>query len=349
MNIVIMAGGKGIRFWPKSTEHKPKQFLPLLSSRTLLQETYARYRQWLPASRIYVATTHAYSELVMEQLPECEPGQLIIEPCARDTAPCIALTALSFLHRNQDEPLAIVPSDQHVPHVNKLRDALYIATKEAAHHHYVVMLGLVPTRPETGFGYIRANEELSNNGLLPVSSFIEKPNLSTAQQLIHTPRTYWNSGIFVWRPSTIAHLMEKHCPSIWKPLAEAYPSTNEIYPLLPKLSVDYAIMEHASQLYVLPVDMEWDDVGTWNAVKRYYDEDEAGNVAQGNIRSLDAHNNIIFSDKEAVVIGASNLIIISTEDGLLVCHQSEEQRIKEVMKDKAVWKQHFIKEVKSSP
>ncbi|WP_028546039.1 mannose-1-phosphate guanylyltransferase [Paenibacillus taiwanensis] len=347
MNVVIMAGGRGTRFWPSSTTSKPKQFLPLLSNKSMLQETYKRFRQWLPEDRIFVATIDAYVGLVKEQLPELSTDRLIIEPVARDTGPCTALTALFFLHQEMDDVIVMVPSDQYISDYQRLRNALEAAEQEALHNRTTVMLGIVPSRPETGYGYIRTSESSKHRKLRSVSSFIEKPSLSVADELVRLPGTYWNSGIFVWRPSTIAHLMNRFCPSIWSPLSEHYPHTDTIYSTIPKLSVDYAIIEKAPNLFVIPVDFEWDDVGTWNSVRRHYGTDPYGNLLNGYVNSFHAKDNIVISDKHTAVIGVRDLIIISTEDGLLVCHRSEEQRIKEVINESMhTWESHQLKEVK---
>lgn len=328
-----MAGGKGTRFWPISTVTKPKQFLPLLSTHTLLQETYERFRRWLPMANIYVATVQAYVRYVTEQLPALPLEQLIIEPEGRDTGPCTALTALYFLSKHQDEVLVMVPSDQYISDSEALWQALENASSEAARGKSTVMLGIQPTRPETGYGYIRTTKLEQHSSLLHVSSFIEKPDLDLANILCHSPNTYWNSGIFIWRPSTIAHLMGKYCPEIWNPLSINYPDIQTIYKDIPRLSIDYAVIEKADDLYVIPVQFDWDDVGTWNSVRRHHELNQDCNMLNGPIKVLDAQDNTIFSNKQTIIIGVQDLIVVSTEDGLLICHRSEEQRIKEAIHD----------------
>ncbi|UHA72289.1 mannose-1-phosphate guanylyltransferase [Paenibacillus sp. 481] len=333
MIVVIMAGGKGTRFWPSSTASKPKQFLPLLSGYTMLQETYMRFRQWLPIEQVYVATTSFYKDLVLEQLPELDEEQIIVEPMPRDTGPCTALTALFFLRKGIDDCLVMAPSDQYMADIDGLRMALLEAEAEAVNNRATIMLGILPTRPETGYGYIRTEPWRDAERMRKVVSFLEKPNRSVADELLRSPGTYWNSGIFVWRPSTIAHLMETYCPAIWLPLFSNYPHVQDIYHTLPKLSVDFAIIEKSPARYVIPVDFDWDDIGTWNAVSRFYNADGNDNLLNGKVQSLSSNGNIVFSDKHAVIIGVSDLIIVSTEDGLLVCHRSQEQRIKEMLNE----------------
>lgn len=350
MNIVIMAGGRGTRFWPSSTESKPKQFLPLLTERTMLQDTYDRFRKWLPSSNIYVATSKIYVQLVMEQLPELPIEHIIIEPDSRDTGPSTALTALTFLHQHEDDVLVMVPSDQYISDAKELKRALQAAASEAKTRRITVMLGIVPNRPEIGYGYIRTHEGQDDHPLREVDAFIEKPNQDYAEKLMKLDGTYWNSGIFVWRPSTIEYLMTRHCPSIWQPLKKHYPEIANIYSQLPKLSIDYAVIEKAKDLYVIPATFDWDDVGTWNAVRRHYGADEHDNLLKGHVRSLASHGNIVFTDKQAIIIGVDDLIVVSTEEGLLVCHRSEEQRIKEMLNERSIeFKPYQLREVKPNP
>lgn len=344
-----MAGGKGTRFWPSSTATKPKQFLSLLSQQSMLQETYARFVKRLPASQIYVATINAYVELVKAQLPELPFDQLIIEPIARDTGPCIALTALYFLHKQQDDVLVVIPSDQYIADDEPLWEALVLAQDKASEGHSTIMLGVRPTRPETGYGYIRTKEAAAHGNLRPVVTFIEKPAIEIANQLYQSENTFWNSGIFVWRPSTIAYLMDTHCSAIWSPLMKHYPHIDNMYSELPQLSVDYAIIEKAEQLFVIPIQFDWDDVGTWNAIQRHHKADSAGNLLKGPIQVQQAQDNIIFSNKTAVIIGVDHLIIVSTDEGILVCHRSEEHRLKEMIPEQlrnSVDIQHGDEEVK---
>lgn len=327
-----MAGGKGTRFWPNSTASKPKQFLSLLSQQSLLQETYARFSKRLPANQIYVATIKAYVEHVVLQLPDLPLGQLIIEPEGRDTGPCAALTALHFLHREEDHVLVMIPSDQYIADDDPLWDALELAQTTATDSRSTIMLGVHPTRPETGYGYICTDEAAEvDTTIRPVVSFIEKPASDIASQLYQKNHIYWNSGIFIWRPSTIAYLMDTHCPEIWKPLLNHYPQIDAVYAELPQRSVDFAIIEKAEQLYVIPIQFVWDDVGTWNALQRHHATDVSGNLTKGPIQTQQAQNNIIFSDKAAVIIGVDNLIIASSDEGILVCHRSEEHRLKEMI------------------
>ncbi|MEV2909749.1 sugar phosphate nucleotidyltransferase [Paenibacillus larvae] len=331
MKVIIMAGGKGTRFWPKSKASKPKQFLALLGKETLIQQTYRRYREFLPEEDLYVVTATCYLPLLLEQLPELHADQIILEPEQRDTAPCIALTALHFLRENCDDVLVTTPSDQYIGDVPKLKEALDKAAEVARQGNLIVTLGVRPTRPETGYGYMEYEEELSYGRAYPVKRFIEKPSFDKAVELLKHSCMLWNSGIFIWKPSTICFYMEQLQPQMWKTLIQSGSSLNEVYPLMPKLSVDYAIMEQADSMFTIPVDFVWDDIGTWSSLPRFHDLDEERNVIQGEVSLLSSTGNIILSDKKTLILGVHDLIVVSTNEGLLVCHKPFEQYIKNVL------------------
>ncbi len=323
-----MAGGKGARFWPKSTDSKPKQFLNLVSSdETMLQQSYRRYRKYLEPEDVYVLTCSGYAAAVRKQLPELESDRLIIEPAQRDTGPCVALMAHYFLCRHLDEVLVTVPSDQYMADEADLHDVLLTAEQAARSEGVVVTLGIVPTRPETGYGYIRT--EYGMSGLQPVVSFIEKPTKTKAEALIRQPNVYWNSGIFVWRPSTIASYMKLYRPEIWQAVDVPEEQLRDTYASLHKISVDYAIIEKVEKLLMIPISFHWDDVGSWRSLERIFPADDQGNVIRGDVYGEDIRNCIIHAEKRnVVVIGAENLIVVSTDEGVLVCHKSAEQHIK---------------------
>lgn len=333
MKVVIMAGGKGNRFWPRSTEEVPKQFLALTSNHTMLQETYQRFLRWIPAADIYVATVQKYTQLVLEQLKELDSRQLIIEPEQRDTAPCMALIARYFLLEGQDEPFVTVPSDQYIGDDEAYIQAIEQAVEAARQEGVIVTLGIVPTRPETGYGYIEAIGKAQDDGRpYRVKRFIEKPDLEKATRLVNMANVYWNCGIFAWRPSTIAAYLEQFEPDMSRLISLSDEQLEQMYPPLPKVSVDYAILEKADLIYCIPVRFGWDDVGTWTALTRLYPIDEQGNLISGSVHMLRAGDNIVFSDKQkTLVIGVADLIIVSTPEGLLVCPKSDEQTIKQAL------------------
>ncbi|WP_245856005.1 mannose-1-phosphate guanylyltransferase [Bacillus oleivorans] len=330
---MIMAGGQGTRFWPWSVKNRPKQFLPLHSKKTMIQETFERYSQWLSKEKIYVVTTEEYHDLLMEQLPQLPSEQIILEPERKDTAPCVALTALHCLEKDEDEVLVMSPADQYISDSQELMETLLLAEKIANSGHSIVTLGIPPTRPETGYGYIKTKyPSFIENKVLHVEKFIEKPFLDHAETLINDNNVFWNSGIFVSKPSTIAYYMEKFQTNIWNTLIKNKDNLKTAYLKLPKISVDYAILEKADEVYMIPVTFDWDDLGTWGSLERFKKEDQNHNILIGNVQVLSSENCMIISEKQnAMVLGAKDLIIVLTEEGLLVCHKSQEQEIKNLL------------------
>ncbi|MBW7453380.1 sugar phosphate nucleotidyltransferase [Paenibacillus sepulcri] len=261
------------------------------------------------------------------------PTQLIFEPQQKDTAACIALAAFRFLQMGDDEPVAFVPSDQYVADKKAYLAAFAAAEKIALLPETIVTLGIVPSRPETGFGYLlvspTAEDESTPRGFRRVTRFLEKPSEEHAQQLINEPDVYWNSGIIVCRPATIAHCIEAYEPDIWNSLKLHPLDADAAYAGMPRLSIDYAVMERAKTIYCIPVNCGWDDIGSWAALRRHLEGDDRGNIIQGTATLREAARNIIYVDsKQAVIIGVNDLIIVSNENGLLVCPKSEEPLLK---------------------
>jgi mannose-1-phosphate guanylyltransferase len=283
--------------------------------------------------KIFVVTTEEYHNLVMEQLPYLSPEQILLEPDQRDTAPCVALTALHCLERGENEVLVMSPADQYVSDSQELMESLLLAENVAKKGNSIVTLGIQPTRPETGYGYIKTTTEVvEENQILKVEQFIEKPSLEHAKKLLECENVFWNSGIFVWKPSTIAYYMEKFQGEMWHKIKSHKNELKKIYSTLPKISVDYAILEQAKELYMIPATFEWDDLGTWRSLERLSKEDNNENIFIGNVNALSANNCMVISqDHDAIVLGVKDLIIVLTEDGLLVCHKTYEQEIKNVL------------------
>lgn len=329
-----MAGGQGTRFWPWSKIERPKQFLSLMSEESMLQQTYNRFSKWLPREKIYIVTTEEYVSLVKEQLPFINENHIIVEPFPRDTGPCMALTAIRFLEDKDNEVFVAVPADHYLFDDQILPEIFDIGEKLARKDNVIVTLGIKPTRPETGYGYIHAeNVEKGNIGELKVKSFIEKPDEEKAERLLKSENIYWNSGMFFWKPSTIGYYMEKFQPEIWDILKNDKQNIKTQYALVPKISVDYAILEKAESIYTIPVNLKWDDIGNWTAWERLNKNSNENNYVQGDVHLLSTNNCVIKSEhQKVVVIGVEDLIIASTKEGLLVCHKSQEQKIKDVLK-----------------
>jgi len=332
MKIIILAGGSGTRFWPKSIKATPKQFLALTSERTMIQETYMRFMEWLPLNKIFVATIEAYAETVKEQLPGLTDEQIIIEPTPRDTGPCIALAAAKFIELDDDEVLVTLPSDHYISDKSDLRRVLEDAANKAEQSACIVTLGVPPSRPETGYGYIETFSEPVRDGIHRVERFLEKPSEEKAQQLIERKNVFWNSGIFVWKPSTIAHYMQKYQSPIWAVLTDSGIRFKERYNQLPKISIDYAVLEKADEIYCIPVRFQWDDLGLWSSMERIFPLDSNGNLLKGEIHVLNTTDTTVFSDHlKTIVIGLDHMIVVSTKYGLLICNKSHDQMVKSIL------------------
>ena len=331
MKFVIMAGGRGNRLWPQSTEGRPKQFHSLTSSESMLQTTYRNLASRVAESRIFVATAAQFRPLVLEQLPELEENRLISEPQQRDTGPCVAMSALHFLKKQDDEVMVFLPSDQNIPDTGALMDSLTLAAEFAGASGSIVTLGVVPTRGETNFGYIQAERGSAVERISKVKAFIEKPNEGRARELACAPDVYWNSGILIWKPSTIKRAMELYQPAMWKKMEEAGDRLEAIYGELPRLSVDYAVLEKSDELYTIPVSFEWDDMGRWTSLERVKSADETGNILQGPVETSESSNNIVIADRPAIVIGVQDLIIVSSPQGLLVSSKEKESALKAIV------------------
>ena len=343
--LVIMAGGIGSRFWPMSTPECPKQFIDILGvGRTLLQLTYDRFHGICPPENIWILTNAKYTSLVQEQLPEVPANNILSEPCRRNTAPCIAYVSWRIKKENPRANVVVTPSDHIVTNSTEFRRVVQSCLKFTSETDAIVTLGMKPTRPETGYGYIQADLSSSsarNKEIFRVDSFREKPDLETAEKYIRNKSYFWNAGIFIWRVSTIVNAFRIYMPSMSKIFENMFPILgthqeqaiiNERYPECESISVDYAIMEKASEIFVCPADFGWSDLGTWGSLLAQTKKDLYGNGLIGqNISVFDTHNCIIHTTEErkVVVQGLDGYIIAEKEGTLLICKLSEEQRIKQ--------------------
>ena len=344
-HLVIMAGGVGSRFWPMSTAERPKQFIDVLGvGRSLLQLTLDRFKGVCNPQNVWIVTNKRYAETVKEQLPEVPENQILCEPCRRNTAPCICYVSWRIKSKDPHANIVVTPSDHIVTNPQEFQRVVTQCLKFTSETDSIVILGMKPTRPETGYGYIQADLSTSsgrNKEIFRVDSFREKPDLQTALQYIRNKSYFWNAGIFIWSVNTIVNAFRIYQPKISKVFENLLPvygtakeqeEIDKRFPECESISVDYAIMEKAEEIFVCPADFGWSDLGTWGALQMQTKRDLYGNSIIGeNISLFDSHNCIIHAiGQQKVVVQGLDGYIIAQEDGrLLICKLSEEQRIKQ--------------------
>ncbi|MDE5560219.1 MAG: mannose-1-phosphate guanylyltransferase [Bacteroidaceae bacterium] len=344
-HLVIMAGGIGSRFWPMSTPERPKQFVDVLGTgRTFIQMTLDRFKGLIPAENVWVVTGEIYRGLVAEQLPEVPAGNILLEPCRRNTAPCIAYASWRIKTIDSKATVVVSPSDHLVLDVTEFRRVIKSALEFAAESDAIVTLGMKPTRPETGYGYIQTDmtcPSARNKEMYRVDVFREKPDLATAEKYISKPNMLWNAGIFIWSVSTIVNAMRVYAPEInavFENMISVYGTdkeqevVNENFPKCESISVDYAILEKSDEIYCMPAAFGWSDLGTWRSLSENVSRDRNGNaVIGGNIQTYDTHDCVIHCSEERKVIvqGLDKFIVAEKDNTLLICKLSEEQRIKQ--------------------
>jgi mannose-1-phosphate guanylyltransferase len=348
---VILAGGRGTRFWPLSRKRRAKQVLALDGKRTMIQHTVARLKPLTADKSFWVITNGDLDDVIAAQLPRIKPRQIIAEPAARNTAPAIGLAAFILARLDPDAIIGMFPSDHVIADENKFRKIIGEAAALAGQGENMVVLGIHPTRAETGYGYIEAGEKLSG-GLLRVKRFTEKPNAERAQEFVEAGNYFWNSGMFVWSAQTLANALREH-------LSETSPYLEEIaaafgtpgfektfarlYPKCENISVDYAVLEprsakgeHASNLYCIPSSFGWNDLGSWAALYEYHAEKDqvGGNVIHGIASfALDAEGNFVHAPKKFVaVVGVKNLVVVETDDALLITTRENSQDVGKIVK-----------------
>lgn len=338
--VAIMAGGIGSRFWPASRVKRPKQFLDILGvGQSLIQLTYQRFLKLCPSEHIFIVTNAMYQDLVREHLPELSDNQILCEPSRNNTGPCVAYTALKLHDLDAEANFVVAPSD----HIILKEDHFIAALKEAlaftATHDALLTLGIKPTRPDTGYGYINY-ESVGQNGIFKVKKFTEKPDEETAKAFLASGDYLWNAGIFIWRSANILRAFDRFYPEITAILAtgsEHYNTPEEqsfidrAYPTTPNISIDFAIMEKADNVYTIPSSFGWSDLGTWASLHAESPKDEAGNVVNGKpVILLDSDNCLIRTPKDKLVVlkDLKDYIIIDEKDVLLIYPKSKEQEIK---------------------
>lgn len=344
-HLVIMAGGLGSRFWPMSTEETPKQFIDVLGvGRSLLQLTRDRFESVVPHDNIWVVTNRKYVHMVQQQLPDMPTNHILCEPCRRNTAPCIAYVSWRIKAQDPKANIVVTPSDHIVTDPVEFRRVVSKCLDFTADSDAIVTLGMKTSRPETGYGYIQADlssSSLRNKEIFRVDSFKEKPDLETAKQYIKKNYYFWNAGIFIWNVSTIVNAFRVYQPvmsKLFESLLPIYGTEKEqeeidhTFPECDNISVDYAIMEKAEEIFVCPADFGWSDLGTWGSLQMQTRKDIYGNACIGNnITLVESHNCMIHTtqEKKVVVQGLDGYIVAENNDTLLICKLSEEQRIKQ--------------------
>ena len=344
-HLVIMAGGVGSRFWPMSTADRPKQFIDVLGvGKTLIQLTNERFSGVIPPCNVWVVTNEKYVSVVQEQLPDIPVDHILSEPCRRNTAPCIAYVSWRIKKENPKANIVVSPSDHIVTNPEEFRRVVTNCLKFTAETDAIVTLGMKPTRPETGYGYIQADLSTAsarNKEIFRVDQFREKPDLATAIQYTKQSNFFWNAGLFIWSASTIVNAFRIYQPGVARIFenimdilgtADEQRVIDEVYPECDNISVDYAIMEKAEEIFVCPADFGWSDLGTWGSLLAQTPHDLYGNAIIGeNIQLFDSKNCIIHTTEErkVVVQGLDGYIVAEKDDTLLICKLSEEQRIKQ--------------------
>jgi mannose-1-phosphate guanylyltransferase len=340
--VAIMAGGIGSRFWPKSRVGLPKQFLDILNTgKTLIQWTYDRFANFIPEENIFIVTSDEYTNIVKEQLPQIDENNIVSEPSRKNTAPCIAYISFKIQQSNPDATLIVAPADHLILDNAAFQQTCENAINFVEKNDALVTLGIKPTYPNTGYGYIQHDMETVDDNVYKVKTFTEKPNLDLAKTFLLSGDFLWNAGIFIWKIGTIVNKFEEHQPEMFDVFAaekERFNSIDEkeaierIYPLCSSVSIDYAIMEKANNVYVIPSSFGWSDLGTWASAYDNLEKDYLGNAVAGDkVMIVDATQCMISAphDKLLVLQGLDDFIVVDTNDVLLICKKEKEQEIKE--------------------
>ncbi|MDE6540116.1 MAG: NTP transferase domain-containing protein [Ruminococcus sp.] len=337
---VIMAGGKGERFWPESRENRPKQFLSLTGDgETMIQKTVRRISPVVQAEDIFIVTNSAYKNLVKEQLPEIPAENILAEPCGRNTAPCIAFAGAVIRKKYDNAVMLVLPSDHLIKYENIFTRTLCNAIVRATEGDNLLTIGITPTYAETGYGYINFGDE--DGDAYKVERFVEKPDLKTAKKYLSSGKYLWNSGMFVWKVSTIMKCFENFMPEVFsgaEKIGKAYgtPDFENVlvteYNKFPSESIDFGIMEKAENIYTIPVSFGWDDVGNWLAIERINETDDNQNYIEGDVIAENCKRTTICGGKRLVaVVGVEDIIIVDTDDALLVCSKNSTQDVKKII------------------
>ena len=340
--VVIMAGGIGSRFWPMSRQNYPKQFLDILNTgKTLIQWTFERFASFIPIENIYVVTSNEYRDIVHKQLPQMPQENILGEPSRKNTAPCIAYISFKLQQKDPKASLIVAPADHLILDTKGFTKVCLEALSFVGKHSAFITLGIKPTYPNTGYGYIQHEQHSVSDNVYKVKTFTEKPNLELAKTFLASGDFLWNAGIFVWQVKNIIQAFEKYLPEMFDVFSAERDKFNtpsekaaleHIYPLCTNISIDFGIMEKADNVYVIPSSFGWSDLGTWNSAYENLEKDYLANAVAGdNVVVIDATKCVVKApnDKLLVLQGLDDFIVVDTKDVLLICKRDKEQDIKE--------------------
>lgn len=343
---IIMAGGVGSRFWPLSTEEHPKQFLDVLGTgKSLIQMTFERLNKIVPSENVYVVTNKMYQRIVLEQIPQLSSEQVLCEPERKNTAPCIAYASAKIHSNNPNAKLIVSPADHLIAQPEKFVETVNLAIEQAEKNR-IVTIGIRPTRPDTGYGYIEFDPGANRlvNKILEVKQFREKPKLEIAKEFVLAGNFYWNSGIFIWKSQTVLDALQSFQPELFQLFASDLSFYNtkkeqnkidECFAKCKDISIDFAVMEHAKNIDVILSDFDWSDLGTWGSLDEQLEKDSRNNTIQGdNVHLFDCKNSMIHlkNGKQAIIEGLKNFIVIDTDEKLLILRKENEQELKQFLK-----------------
>ena len=344
--VIIMAGGIGSRFWPMSRSTYPKQFRDILGrGKTLIQETFERFAHFIPAENIYIVTNQRYDGLIKAQLPEMSDDQILKEPMGRNTAPCVAYACYKIKKQNPNAVFVVAPSDHLIQDEAGFQKNILLGMDTCAKEDMIMTLGITPTRPDTGYGYIQYLIKEDNPGYFKVKTFTEKPNLEVAKSFVESGDFIWNAGIFLFSAKAIQSAFEQFLPDMAELFTEIesvyytpeeQAAINETYATCQNISIDYGIMEKAENVYTIPSDFGWSDLGTWTSVHENAVKDENINTLPDHTIVYNSQDNVVrtaHKDKLVVINGLEGFIVVDTEDALLICPKSEDQYIKKIVGD----------------
>ncbi|MGI8952051.1 MAG: mannose-1-phosphate guanylyltransferase [Chitinophagaceae bacterium] len=340
--VAIMAGGIGSRFWPKSRTSFPKQFIDILNTgQTPIQATFERFKKFIPVENIFIVTSNEYTSIIKKQLPEINESNILAEPSRKNTAPCIAYISFKLLQKDENSVLIVAPSDHVVLDTDEFKRVALEALDFATHLKAIVTLGIKPTYPNTGYGYIQHDLMAVADNVYKVKTFTEKPNLDLAKTFLSSGDFLWNAGIFVWKVKNIVKAFEQYQPEMYDLFMgekenfnspEEQKAIERIYPLCSSISIDYAIMEKANNVYVIPASFGWSDLGTWNSAYENLEKDYLGNAVAGDkVMVIDATKCMISASNNKLLVlqGLDDFVVVDTKDVLLICKKDKEQEIKE--------------------